>query len=115
MGTITTKDEIKTRALHRRIGTAAPRSGNGKDLFGLLVALGAGIAFGLVLAVCFVEGERASSGSARTLVPGFSLSEQNAAPEDESVRRLHAAVSDTELGSVTREIGDQLWPDPNTD
>jgi hypothetical protein len=53
--------------------TGGPTSGDGGNLLGLLVALGAGIAFGLVLAVCFLEGQGGGAASVRISVSDSSL------------------------------------------
>jgi hypothetical protein len=115
MLTFTTKDDTRIQTVHREADRDAVnrKIGDGKDLLGSLVALGAGIAFGLVLAVCFLEGQREGSASAE--IAGSSLAKQNAVPGDESVRSLCAIVPDKEVGSVACQMGDQLWPDPNTD
>jgi len=117
MPMITTKDDGQFETVYYKTGadTVCPKSGEGRNLLGLLIALGAGIAYGLVLAICFMEGQREGAASVKTLVSDSSLTKQNAAPRDESVRPGHATVSDKELGSVARQMGDQLWPDPNTD
>jgi hypothetical protein len=104
MPTITTKGDgqIETVYYKTDTDTVCPKSGEVRSLHGLLIALGAGIAFGLVLAICFMEGQREGAASVKTLVSACSLAMQNAAPGEESVRPRHAIVSDKELGSVAR-------------
>jgi hypothetical protein len=121
--------DINLETIHYAIDAdiVRPKSGDGRNVLGLLVALGAGIAFGLVLAVC-LEGqcERAAP---RTSVPASSRTMENAA-EDESVRPSYAIVLDKRLGSVARQLathrtisrntvapdyrgfGNSDWPDP---
>ena len=117
MPTITTKGngQIETVYYKTAADTVCQKSGEGRNLLGLLIALAAGIAYGLVLAICFIEGQSKGAASVKTLVSDSSLTKQNSAPGDESVRPRHAIVSDKELGSVARQMGGQLWPDPNTD
>ena len=116
MPTITAKGDGQIETGYYKTGTdtVSPKSGEGRNLHGLLIALGAGIAYGLVLAICFMEGQSKGAASVKTLVSDSSLTEQNAAPGDESVRPRYA-ISDKGLGSVARQMGDQIWPDPNTD
>jgi hypothetical protein len=117
MPTITTKGDGQIETVHYNTGTdtVCPKSREGRNLLGSLIVLGAGIAYGLVLAMCFMEGQREGSASVRTLVSDSSLTRQNAAPGDEPIRPLHAIVSGKEPGSVVRQMGNHLWPDPNTD
>jgi hypothetical protein len=117
MPTITTKGDGQIETVYCKTGTdtVCPKSGESRNLLGLLIALGAGIAYGLVLAICFMEGQSEGAASVKTLVSDSSLTRHNAAPGDESVRPRHAIVSDKELGSAARQMGDQLWPDPNAD
>jgi len=115
MPTITTRDNGQIKTVYKTgTDTVCPKSGEERNLLGLLIALGAGIAYGLVLAICFMEGRSEGAASVKTLVSDSSLTEQNAAPGDESVRPRYA-ISDKGLGSVARQMGDQIWPDPNTD
>jgi hypothetical protein len=116
MPTITTKSDGQIETVYYKTGTdtVCPKSGEGRNLLGFLIALGAGIAYGLVLAICFMEGQREGSASVKTWVPDSPLIGQNAAPGDESVRPCLALFSHQKLGSVARQMGDQLWPDQNT-
>jgi hypothetical protein len=117
MPTLTTKDDSQIKTVYYKIGvdTVCPKSGEGRNLLGLLIALGAGIAYGIVLALCFIEGQSEGSVSKKTLISDSSLTVQNADHGDESVWSRHAIVPDKELGSAARQMDDQLWPDPNTD
>jgi len=117
MPMITTKDDGQFETVYYKTGidSVCPKSGEGRNLLGLLIALGAGIAYGLVLAICFMEGQREGAASVKTLVSDSSRTNENAERGDEPVRPLHAIVPNKELGSVARQIGDRLWPDQNTD
>ena len=98
--------DINLETIHYATDTdiVCPKSGDGRNLLRLLVALGAGIVFGLVLAVCFLEGQREGAASIRTSIPNSSLTMENAAAEHESVRPFYAIVPDKRLGSVARQL-----------
>jgi hypothetical protein len=86
--------DINLELVHQKTDTVGPSGGDGRSLLGLLATLGAGIAFGLVLAVCFLEGQSIGAASVRSMLSDSSLAKQNAAPEDKSVRLLHDIVRD---------------------
>ena len=98
--------DINLETIHCATDTDTVRwkNGDGTDLLGLLLALGGGIVFGLVLAVCFLEGQREGAASIRTSIPNSSLTMENAAAEHESVRPFYAIVPDKRLGSVARQL-----------
>ena len=75
MPMITTKDDGQIKTVYYKTGaeTVCPKNVEGRNLLGLLIALGAGIAFGIVLACCFLEGQNEGAVSIRTLASDSSL------------------------------------------
>jgi hypothetical protein len=96
--------DMNFEQIHYETVAVGPKSGDGVNLLGLVMALGAGIAFGLVLAVCFLEGQNESAASVKSLFSEISLTKQNAWLEGESVWTLHAIVPDKRFGSATRQL-----------
>jgi hypothetical protein len=88
--------DINLDLVHHKTDTkvVGPSNRDGRNLLRMVLTLGAGIAFGLVLAVCFLEGQSIGAASVRSMLSDSSLAKQNAAPEDKSVRLLHDIVRD---------------------
>ena len=97
--------DISLEAVHPKAETEAvcARGGHGHNLLGWLAALGTGIAFGVVLASCFLAGQSEEVASVEILVSDGPLAKRNAANEAESVRPVDAIVRDERPGRLLAE------------
>jgi hypothetical protein len=107
--------DINIELVHHQTDIICPRSRDGRNLLGLLLTLGTGVAFGLVLAVCFLEGQSAGAASVMAELSGSSLIKQNAAPENESVRPFQAIVQTKTWSKLFANWRPVVTRSPSTD
>jgi hypothetical protein len=106
---------MNLETVHHKIGIHIVRSKSvyGRNMPGFLVALGSGIALGLVLAVCFLQWQSEGFAPARTLVTDFSFSNQDAAAGDEPVQPFYPSLPSKDLVRLLANWR-PLWPDRAT-